>query len=248
MSEPKTNTAVVISLNGADVICNADGTALFDKGRMLVVSDLHLEKGKALSGTAALPHYDTDDTLAGLEAAVKTHQPERILFLGDSFHRSHLAEELGQEYRNRIEAMATGREMIWIIGNHDPALPDFLPGVACPDYVTGGIWFRHIAQDPKDGPLHGGEVSGHYHPKVKIKTRARGVSGKCFIHDGMRLMMPAFGAYTGGLSVFNTAIARHFKEATPDRAKAAGAEGAEILFCHACQIYRYPYSQVIRNS
>lgn len=245
MSALKANTAVTIQLNGADVVCNADGTALFDHGKMLVVSDLHLEKGRALSATAALPHYDTDDTLAGLEAAVEAHRPEKILFLGDSFHRSHLAEQLEDGYRARISAMAQGREMIWIVGNHDPDLPDFLPGVAAEDYVMGGIWFRHIAADPDDGMLQGAEVSGHYHPKVKIKTRAWAVSGKCFIHDGMRMMMPAFGAYTGGLSVFDPAIGRHYGQGNEAGRKKTHAE---ILFCHACQIYRYPYSHIISKS
>ena len=224
------NTSTLIRINGQDVICNADGTALFEGGRLLVVSDLHLEKGRALSTTAPIPQFDTDDTLAMLEHAVATHKPEQILCLGDSFHRAHLAETLSMTYRDRINAMAEGREMIWIMGNHDPALPDFLPGVACDDYVSSGIWFRHIAAD---GPIEGGEVSGHYHPKVKIKTRARGITGKCFIHDGTRMIMPAFGAYTGGLSVFDEAIGQFYPHE------------AEILFCHACQIYRYPYSQVI---
>ena len=224
------NTSTLIRINGQDVICNADGTALFEGGRLLVVSDLHLEKGKALSATAPIPQFDTDETLAALEHAAATHKPEKILFLGDSFHRAHLAQALDARHRARIEAMAEGREMIWIVGNHDPELPEFLPGIACEDYLTNGIWFRHIATE---GAIEGGEVSGHYHPKVRIKTRARSISGKCFIHDGMRMIMPAFGAYTGGLSVFNEAIAQFY----PNE--------AEILFCHACQIYRYPYSQVI---
>ena len=226
----RVNTSTLIRINGQDVICNADGTALFEGGRLLVVSDLHLEKGRALSATAPIPQYDTDETLKQLEDAVATHKPEKILMLGDSFHRTHLAESLSPAHRKQIEAMAKGREMIWIVGNHDPELPEFLPGIAREDYVSHGIWFRHIATE---GRIEGGEVSGHYHPKVRIKTRARAISGKCFIHDGMRMIMPAFGAYTGGLSVFNEAIAQRCPQE------------AEILFCHACEIYRYPYSHVI---
>jgi len=213
-------------LNGDEVVAHADGTALFDNGRLLAVADLHLEKGRALSRTAPVPLYDTDATLDALEQAIHRDEPERLVFLGDSFHRADLARKLGAAYQDRINALARGREVIWITGNHDPDLPDFLPGQAAAEILIGSIWFRHIAQEG----ITGGEVSGHYHPKARIKTRARGVSGKCFIHDAMRLIMPAFGAYTGGLSVTAPEIRRLF----PDP--------AEILFCHACQIYRYPYS------
>ncbi len=238
MTTARTNTSITTRINGQDVICNADGTALFDQGRMMVVSDLHLEKGRALSRTTPMPLYDTDATLRALEDAVTTHQPTRLLMLGDSFHRADMAQSLGADYRARINALAEGREVIWIIGNHDPILPDFLPGDAMQDFVLGGIWFRHIAVQRDDAPLTGGEVSGHYHPKVRIKTKARAISGKCFIHDGQRMIMPAFGAYTGGLSVFDQAIGRYFNGGKK-------SSSAEILFCHACQIYRYPYSQGI---
>jgi len=213
-------------LNGDEVAAHADGTALFDRGRMMVVSDLHLEKGRALSTTSPIPQYDTDATLDSLEKAIFRDQPERLLFLGDSFHRSDLARSLAPSHQDRIHALARGREVIWITGNHDPDLPSFLPGTAAEEILIGSIWFRHIALTE----FTGGEVSGHYHPKARIKTRARGVSGKCFIHDGRRLIMPAFGAYTGGLSVEAPAINGLFNS------------HAEILFCHACQIYRYPYS------
>lgn len=220
---------IVFTLNGETVVANADGTALFDGGRILAVSDLHLEKGRALSATAAMPGYDTDETLSALAAAITLDQPQLILFLGDSFHRAHLAESLPQQYRDQISACCDGREVIWLVGNHDPALPDFLPGEVREEYRTAGLTFRHIALINEQG----GEVSGHYHPKARLKTKARGITGKCFIHDGRRLIMPAFGAYTGGLSVKHRQIARYY------------GERAEILFCHACQIYRYPYSQVM---
>jgi len=216
-------------LNGDEVIAHADGTALFDRGRMMVVSDLHLEKGRALSSTSPMPLYDTDATLDALESAIRRDQPERLLFLGDSFHRADLALSLAMPYQERIHALAAGREVTWITGNHDPILPEFLPGEAREEILIGSIWFRHIALTD----FSGGEVSGHYHPKARIKTRARNVSGRCFIHDGRRLILPAFGAYTGGLSVRAPVIRDLFPSP------------AEILFCHACQIYRYPYSHMV---
>ena len=216
-------------LNGGEVIAQADGTALFDKGRVMVVSDLHLEKGRALSSTSPVPHYDTDATLDALEEAIDRDKPERIIFLGDSFHRADLARSLAMPYQDRLHALADGCEVIWITGNHDPELPEFLPGKAMEEILIGSICFRHIAEKE----FAGGEVSGHYHPKARIKTRARNVSGKCFIHDGRRLILPAFGAYTGGLSVKDPVI------------RDLIASPAEILFCHACQIYRYPYSLVL---
>ncbi|XDZ64861.1 ligase-associated DNA damage response endonuclease PdeM [Alphaproteobacteria bacterium LSUCC0684] len=227
-SSRKSNSVYRFSLGGDEVAAHADGTALFDRGRLMVVSDLHLEKGRALSSTSPMPLYDTDATLDALEKAVLRDQPERLLFLGDSFHRADLARSLAPSYQDRIHALARGRDVIWITGNHDPDLPAFLPGAAAEEILIGSIWFRHIALEE----FEGGEVSGHYHPKARIKTRARGVSGKCFIHDGRRLIMPAFGAYTGGLSVGDPAMKNLF------------GSHAEILFCHACQIYRYPYSLV----
>lgn len=237
-SPPNTTTARVW-LNGQEVLCHGDGTALFDRGRVLVVSDLHMEKGRALATTAPLPLYDTDATLAALTTAIERDNPEQVIFLGDSFHRSHLAASLAQPYQELLHGLAQGRHFIWLLGNHDPQLPDFLPdflpGEAKAEHNLTGLAFRHIATDPlmRGEVSGGGEVSGHYHPKIRIKTRARAISGKCFIHDGMRMIMPSFGAYTGGLSVFDPAIAALY----PGK--------AEILFCHACQIYRYPYSQVI---
>ena len=216
-------------INGQDVILNSDGTALFDGGRVMVVSDLHLEKGRALSKTAPMPLYDTDATLDALDEAIKRDQPRQLICLGDSFHRADLAASLALSYQNRINKVTDGLDVIWITGNHDPELPDFLPGVAKSDHQTSSLWFRHMAEDE----ITSGDVSGHYHPKVSIKTRARRISGKCFVHDGTRLIMPSFGAYTGGLSVFNPAIKQFFPK------------GGEIIFCHACQVYRYPYSQVI---
>ncbi|MCE2518074.1 MAG: ligase-associated DNA damage response endonuclease PdeM [Alphaproteobacteria bacterium] len=226
-------STVTVRLNGQPVICNADGTALFDGGGVLVVSDLHLEKGRALATTAPIPLYDTDATLAALSAAIERDDPQEVIFLGDSFHRSHLAASLAQPYRETLRNLAQGRQFTWLVGNHDPQLPDFLPGDAKAEHQLTGITFRHIADDKPIGKAMGGEVSGHYHPKIRIKTRARAISGKCFIHDGVRMIMPSFGAYTGGLSVFDPAIATLYPKK------------AEILFCHACQIYRYPYSQVI---
>lgn len=221
--------SLMIKINGQDVMCNADGTALFNNARMLVVSDLHLEKGRALSATSPVPQYDTDATLIALEEAILRDKPDEVLFLGDSFHRADLAKSLAQHHQDKLQELAHGRNFIWVLGNHDPNLPDFLPGEVAMDYVNSNITFRHIAQPA----IIGGEVSGHYHPKVRIKTKVRAISGKCFIHDGQRLIMPAFGAYTGGLSVFDQAIADLFPQKS------------EILFCHACQLFRYPYSQVI---
>ena len=223
------STSLSILLNGQDVILNGDGTALFDHGKLMVVSDLHLEKGRALSKTSPMPLYDTDATLDALEQAIARDHPEMLLFLGDSFHRSELIHSLAASYRDRINTLCNNRDVIWITGNHDPDLPDFLPGIAQAEWQTPSIIFRHIAEPE----INGGEVSGHYHPKVRIKTRARRISGRCFVHDGQRLIMPAFGAFTGGLSVFDPAIHDFYKK------------GGEIIFCHACQVYRYPYSHVI---
>jgi metallophosphoesterase superfamily enzyme len=141
--------------------------------------------------------------------------------------------------------MLSGREVIWITGNHDPDLPDFLTGSIRHDLTLGPLIFRHEAEAlPKAmsrplsrrGSAKTLEISGHYHPKIRLSTRARRITGRCFMATSRRLIMPAFGAYAGGLYVDAPVL------------KAFHDDQMEIFFCHACRIYRYAYSQLKRNT
>jgi len=214
---------------GVTFTAYADGSLLVNHENLLVFSDLHLEKGRAMAGTAPLPEMDTDTTLKNMTKAIGRDEPEAVLFLGDSFHRSQMANTLPDRHRDALNAALMGRQVIWITGNHDPDLPDFLTGSARDELILGKLVFRHEAGRLPRGGI---EISGHYHPKIRLATRARRITGRCFLISQRRMIMPAFGAYAGGLSVHDPVLKRFHDAET------------EILFCHACRIYRYPYSQL----
>lgn len=170
---------------------------------MLVVADLHLGKAERLArrGGALLPPYETAETLARLTAEVAALDPETVVCLGDSFDDGRAAEALDDESRARIAAMAAGRRWVWVAGNHDPA-PLGLPGRHAMAWRAGPLVLRHIAE----AGAPPGEASGHFHPKATLATRGRRVRRRCFLIDAGRAILPAFGAYTGGLDATDAAF------------------------------------------
>ena len=171
------------------------GALHWPRERLLVVSDLHLGKCARLSATggAALPPYDAAETLGRLERDVAETEPAHVLCLGDSFDTAGIRAHLPPGERARISDLARGRTWTWIEGNHDPGDAG-LGGETLAELVLGPLTFRHIAR-----PHPGGEVSGHYHPKARLAVRGRLISRPCFLIDAGRLILPAYGAYTGGL-------------------------------------------------
>lgn len=165
---------------------------------MLVVSDMHMGKSERIArrGGTLLPPYDTGETLTRLEADIARHAPRRVICLGDSFDDDLAMDEMDTLTRVQLGALMAGREWLWVEGNHDPG-PVPLGGQSVAEVEIGGLTFRHIAQ----AETVPGEVSGHWHPKAGITLRHRRVSSPCFLHDDTRLILPAFGAYTGGLDV-----------------------------------------------
>ncbi len=167
--------------------------------KLLCASDIHFEKGSFFRrfGTL-LPPYDTEATLAALEAGIGYFKPDIFVALGDSFHDRDGGERLQPALRARLQGLIAGvPRWIWVMGNHDPAIAADIPGQRAEDVEVGGIWFRHEAQAGD-----GAEVSGHYHPKIWVPMgRKQQVSGACFVFDGKRLIMPAFGSFTGGLDI-----------------------------------------------
>ncbi len=191
----------------ADVTFLADlaGALFWREQRLLVVSDLHLEKGSSFAARGVLlPPYDTVATLGRLAAVIARHDPRMVIALGDSFHDRDAHERLSTADRDALSAMQVRRDWIWISGNHDPALPSDLGGVVATEVAIGPIAFRH---EPT-GAL--GEIAGHLHPKARVATRGRAMERRCFASDGERAVMPAFGAYTGGLSIRDVAFAKIF--------------------------------------
>ncbi len=195
------------ALDIADIWFLADlsGALYWESLRLLVVSDLHLEKGSSFAARGVLlPPYDTAATLGRLTAVIARHDPRTVIALGDSFHDRDAHLRLSSPDRDAISAMQTGRDWIWIAGNHDPALPSNLGGVVASEVCIGPIAFRH---EPT-GAF--GEIAGHLHPKARVPTRGRATERRCFASDGERAVMPAFGAYAGGLSIRDEAFTRIF--------------------------------------
>lgn len=194
-------------LAGEAVLCDRRGALFLPGQSLLVVSDLHLEKGAAFARRGMLlPPYDTAETLTRLEAVLADYAPAAVISLGDSFHDRRGSSEMHAVYRARIEAMARGRDWFWVTGNHDPDAPVDLPGHSVREIAAGGLVFRH---EPVAGACDG-EVGGHLHPGARIVRRGRTVRRPCFATDGRRMIMPAFGALTGALNVLDRAYAGLF--------------------------------------
>src|SRR3954454_19161149 len=195
----------------ADVTFVADlsGALFWQEQRLLVVSDLHLEKGSSFAARGVLlPPYDTVATLGRLAAVIARHDPRMVIALGDSFHDRDAHERLSAPDREALSALQVRRDWVWISGNHDPALPSNLGGVVASEVAIGPIAFRH---EPTGAA---GEIAGHLHPKARVSTRGRSVERRCFACDGERAVMPAFGAYAGGLNIRDAAFARIFQTLT----------------------------------
>lgn len=204
MSQPPS-----LFLNGAELLPDPSGVLVWPGRATLVVADLHFEKGSGFARRGVmLPPFDTSATLDRLERVVARVRPDRIIVLGDSFHDTAAAERLGASDSARIRALTTGVAWHWITGNHDPAPPLDWGGVAQAELVDGPLTFRHEARP--DAPA--GEVSGHYHPSARLRLKGRSVGGRCFVTDGRRLVLPAFGAFTGGLDVTRPDLRRLFAE------------------------------------
>ncbi len=199
--------SAALSLNGAELLADLSGALVWPAERLLAVADLHLEKGSGFAARGRLlPPYDTATTLARLAAAIERHRPATVVCLGDSFHDGRGPQRLARDDGARLAALVDGRRWIWIAGNHDPAPPAHLGGSVEAELALGPLLFRHKAE-PAGLP---GEVSGHFHPKAAFSWRGRRVGGRCFIGDERRLILPAFGAYAGGLDVRDPAIATLF--------------------------------------
>jgi DNA ligase-associated metallophosphoesterase len=174
---------------------------------LLVVADLHLEKGSSFARRGVLlPPYDTAATLARLAQAIARYRPSCVVTLGDNFHDGEGAGRMAEDDRAVLRSLQSGRDWIWIAGNHDP---DPMPGVGG-TFVDmlglGPLIFRHT---PSRGRAEG-EIAGHLHPQARVARRGRAVSRRCFAADGRRLVMPAFGSYTGGFDICDRAFAGLF--------------------------------------
>jgi DNA ligase-associated metallophosphoesterase len=196
----------ILDVVGVSFIADLSGALFWEEQSLLVVSDLHLEKGSSFARRGVLlPPYDSAATLALLGLVVARRNPRMVIALGDSFHDRDAHNRLSAPDREAIVVMQARRDWIWISGNHDPALPSDIGGIVAHEVAIGPIAFRH---EPTGAP---GEIAGHLHPKARVSTRGRSMERRCFACDGERAVMPAFGAYTGGLSIRDAAFAKIFR-------------------------------------
>lgn len=178
------------TLAGTRLHALCSGALFWPKESLLIVSDLHFGKSDRLArrGGTLLPPYETQATLNKLDADIEATQARRILCLGDSFDDTTAADTLDTDNKLWLTRLMAGRDWTWISGNHDPGPLD-LGGTHRAELRLGPLTFRHIATADT------AEISGHYHPKASLAGQAR----RCFLIDDARVIMPAYGTYTGGL-------------------------------------------------
>jgi DNA ligase-associated metallophosphoesterase len=200
-------TAAPIHLAGERLMLDPAGALIWPATGTLVVADLHLEKGSSFARKGMLlPPWDTRATLERLTLLLRRYRPRIVVALGDSFHDRHGAQRLPSAEQTRLKAMTEAHRFIWIEGNHDPSPPEGIGGEGIEIFETNSLLFRHVAVEGT-AP---GEISGHYHPKATAPARGGAITRPCFIADSRRVLLPAFGSYTGGLDVRDPAITRLF--------------------------------------
>jgi DNA ligase-associated metallophosphoesterase len=203
----------------AEVVLLPSGGLWLAAERTLVCADLHLEKGSAYAAKGQLlPPYDTRETLRRLAADAERLDPARIVLLGDTLHDTDAHDRIGAGDGDSLRQLATGRTLVWVVGNHDPEGSGELPGETAEQLDILGLTLRH---EPQAGD-QAGEVSGHLHPCARVVGQSRSVRRRCFVTDGRRLILPAYGAYAGGLSIRDMAFAGLF--ARPPLVGAIGSE------------------------
>jgi DNA ligase-associated metallophosphoesterase len=192
-----------VQVAATTLLADPDGALYWAEESLLLVADLHLEKGSAFAKRGVLlPPYDTASTLSRLARLVEHYAPRVVVALGDSFHDDHGPLRMSDLDRIKLKGLQRGRDWVWIAGNHDPDLPRDVGGRFADVLAIGGLTFRH---EPSE-QAQNGEIAGHLHPVARVAQRGRAVSRRCFATDGQRLVMPAFGAYAGGLNVRDRAI------------------------------------------
>ncbi|GBQ96402.1 putative ICC-like phosphoesterase [Acetobacter nitrogenifigens DSM 23921 = NBRC 105050] len=192
------NGSVVIALRHEKFMLLQQKAVYWPTERMLIVADMHMEKATARRDAGVLlPPYDTHETLSRLLDLVSTVRPETVLALGDSFHDAEGASRLDAVARECLATLAGAARLIWLVGNHDPALPSILPGTSVQSFERRSVAFRHVPSSTVKIP----ELAGHLHPKVRLRLGGHMVVRPCFIVGGGRMILPAFGTYTGGMDV-----------------------------------------------
>lgn len=219
-----------LGVAGAEFLADCAGVLYWPDERTLIVADLHLEKGSAFAARGMLlPPYDTTETLHRLAAVIAHYGPRRVVALGDNFHDGGGSTRLAPHDRAALDSLQRGRDWVWITGNHDPDPAAGIGGVFAGVVTLGPIAFRH---EPTAGPCDS-EIAGHLHPCARVSLRGRAITRRCFVTDGRRMVMPAFGAYAGGLDIRDRAFRGVF-DGTKFDAHLLGARRTYAFAAAAC--------------
>ncbi|MCF3593684.1 ligase-associated DNA damage response endonuclease PdeM [Rhodobacteraceae bacterium LMO-12] len=196
------------TLSGVNLEARGSGALYWEARKLLCVSDLHLGKAERIArrGGASLPPYETHDTLSRLDAELAATRAETVVCLGDTFDDREAVSSLSEQEQLWIARLQAGRRWVWIAGNHDPGPLD-IGGTHLAELPLHPLLFRHIAQDTQSG-----EISGHYHPKARLSTKGGSITRPCFLIDDDRVILPAFGTYTGGLHAHDAVLSNLMRE------------------------------------
>lgn len=192
-----------LAVAGKSFRADVSGALYWPSERALIVADLHLGKGASFAARGQmLPPYDTKDTLSRLGDAIDRYKAETVIALGDSFHDAGALDSLMPEERDMLAVIQDDCEWIWVTGNHDPSIRVSAGGHVLPEVCVEGLTLRH--EPAASGVTH--EIAAHLHPAAKLVMHGYSVRRPCFVGNGMRLVMPAFGSFTGGLNVLDEAF------------------------------------------
>ncbi len=201
-------SGIALQVNGETLVPDISGALWWPDAQTLIASDLHLEKGSAFAARGTLlPPYDSVATLKRLQEAIARRKPAHMILAGDSFHDGKALSRMAPETADALKALLlSGPRFTFIAGNHDPEASLGVGAAILEEWRSGALVIRH---EPQFMAAHG-EIAGHLHPCASVDVRGRRLRRRCFVSDGVRLVLPAFGAYAGGLSVFDEAFAGLF--------------------------------------
>jgi hypothetical protein len=216
---------VRFSFAGHDLVALPQGALFWPAREALIVADLHFEKASWFAKFGQmLPPYDSIATLADLAALVAATSAREVWCLGDSFHDSAGCERLPVRARDMLLALTGATRWVWITGNHDAHMVDHCGGEIVIEAEVDGLVLRHEADAREMRP----ELSGHFHPKLRVNVRGKRVARRCFVATPTKLILPAFGSLTGGLDADHPEIVR------------AVGPGAEALVALEDRLLRFP--------
>lgn len=204
---PACQSRMEIMFGGEPTVLDACGALFLASHGILAVADLHLEKGSFFAARGnPVPRHDTRDTLQRLGAAIDIYRPQTVICLGDSFHDMRAGERMTLRDRRALEQLMAKASWLWLTGNHDPEIPAMFGGTTAALHAAGAVRLAHMPETPAR-PL----IAGHYHPKLSVRLAGKqSISGRCFLYNDELLLLPAFGAYAGGLDTRDPALAPFF--------------------------------------